>query len=537
MGWLSGSKLTVEEEDGSPSIGGVTKIQISNATLTDDGGGQVSIAVTPGVLSSIEGVSPTSEVAPGTLLAEGGDAWPGATVNTTGANLILAGGIGRRIYTVVAYGHASMADSTATVTVNGAATVLTEGVEWTAATSNKATATSPAAAIDAVSGVSATASSAVVRMAPDVGAYSLTIAKSAADAGMTATSGTNGVVSVIGPESLELEHLKFLDGAGHFSGFKAQAQAADLTYTLPAAHGTGYLYDDGAGALAWSTPAGGANTALSNLASVAINAALTTGAGAAAALTASPPAQTASAQAGIAAGVTASDAVAGDTNVGAAAGGSVTVTAGDAARLTSGDANGGDIELVTGAGIGTGTNGVVKIPYVGGVFSPIQFGSTAANRLYLNNESQNILIWGGSGGVSVDAMNSNSYKTAAGWELWGYGGPFSVGKDFQFVWGPGTIYGSPDVGIVRGGAPGILKISDSSTGYGALSLDTNARVYADTVSLSDAAKTAVLDIAIADGEYIGGAPPPPPPPPAAPGNAVPVPAHSELGQCRDEEVR
>lgn len=42
---------------------------------------------------------------------------------------------------------------------------------------------------------------------------------------------------------------------------------------------------------------------------------------------------------------------------GAAAGGSVTITAGNAARLTSGNANGGNIYLVPGAGIGSGTTG------------------------------------------------------------------------------------------------------------------------------------------------------------------------------------
>lgn len=58
--------------------------------------------------------------------------------------------------------------------------------------------------------------------------------------------------------------------------------------------------------------------------------------------------------------VNAGDAVASTDTAGAAAGGSVTVQGGDAARFTSGDANGGDVLLVGGAGIGTGTQGVVK---------------------------------------------------------------------------------------------------------------------------------------------------------------------------------
>lgn len=103
----------------------------------------------------------------------------------------------------------------------------------------------------------------------------------------------------------------------------------------------------------------GANTALSNLASVAINADLVTGAGTAANFTATAPAAAASTTAGTVASVTASAATAGTTNAGAAAGGAVTITSGAAARLTSGNANGGNINLNTGAGIGTGTQGVV----------------------------------------------------------------------------------------------------------------------------------------------------------------------------------
>lgn len=111
----------------------------------------------------------------------------------------------------------------------------------------------------------------------------------------------------------------------------------------------------------WQAAAGGgANTALSNLASVAINAGLATGAGTAASLTATPPAAITTAQAGIAASVTASAAVAGSSVAGAAAGGTVSLVAGNAARLTSGDANGGNIDL-TGVGAGVGTGGAGQV--------------------------------------------------------------------------------------------------------------------------------------------------------------------------------
>src|SRR2546428_1121764 len=40
---VSAASLTVKEVDGSPSVSGVTTIRVSNGTLTDDGGGQVTV--------------------------------------------------------------------------------------------------------------------------------------------------------------------------------------------------------------------------------------------------------------------------------------------------------------------------------------------------------------------------------------------------------------------------------------------------------------------------------------------------------------
>ena len=96
-------------------------------------------------------------------------------------------------------------------------------------------------------------------------------------------------------------------------------------------------------------------------------------------LTASSPTVAASAQAGTPFNLTASPAIAGNVNVGAAAGGSVTITAGAAARLTSGNANGGQIFLIPGAGIGTGVTGNIGL---GGTTSsfPAIFPSTYAGQ-------------------------------------------------------------------------------------------------------------------------------------------------------------
>lgn len=49
----SGSSLTVEEEDGNPSVAGVTKIQVTNGKLINDSGTIVSLDLTTGVASSV----------------------------------------------------------------------------------------------------------------------------------------------------------------------------------------------------------------------------------------------------------------------------------------------------------------------------------------------------------------------------------------------------------------------------------------------------------------------------------------------------
>lgn len=130
----------------------------------------------------------------------------------------------------------------------------------------------------------------------------------------------------------------------------------------------------------------GANTALSNLAAVAINLPLTTGSGIAAALTATvPPVPTDGATAGAAASLTASAAIpnAGAGADGAAAGGSVTITAGAAARDTSGNANGGDVNIIPGAGIGTGTRGVVNLGAAGDTVGATITGLSTAGPLMI----------------------------------------------------------------------------------------------------------------------------------------------------------
>ena len=72
----------------------------------------------------------------------------------------------------------------------------------------------------------------------------------------TGTSAINGVVSIGGTTTAagEIRLLEDLDDGSHYTAFKAQAQAANVTYILPAADGTNgqALITDGSGSLSWS---------------------------------------------------------------------------------------------------------------------------------------------------------------------------------------------------------------------------------------------------------------------------------------------
>ena len=95
-------------------------------------------------------------------------------------------------------------------------------------------------------------------------------------------------------------------------------------------------------------------TSVGTLTSLTMGGAITTSAGVTLAGSSTAATAAASTQAGIPITFTASNATPGTTNNGAAAGGSITLTGGNADRLVSGNANGGDVTLRTGVGIGTG---------------------------------------------------------------------------------------------------------------------------------------------------------------------------------------
>jgi hypothetical protein len=99
------------------------------------------------------------------------------------------------------------------------------------------------------------------------------------------------------------------------------------------------------------------------------------------------PTVVASSVAGTPISITAQAAVAGNVNNGAAAGGAVTITSGAAARLVSGNANGGNIVLATGAGIGTGTAGQVIVPDGSAGVPGIGFNSQATDGFFHSGAS------------------------------------------------------------------------------------------------------------------------------------------------------
>ena len=161
-----------------------------------------SVPITGGTLSGVGKDTMASDAAARQTTFAGANAYPQATVNTTGGALAISAGIGRRIVTVVDYSLIDAATDTITITINGTANVGTEGANdathWKAETSNAVTATNIATWAEQLSGVSATSVGAVVYITGDATTYSLTIATSMAAGEGTVTSGTDGNLTIVG---------------------------------------------------------------------------------------------------------------------------------------------------------------------------------------------------------------------------------------------------------------------------------------------------------------------------------------------------
>lgn len=156
-----------------------------------------------------------------------------------------------------------------------------------------------------------------------------------------------------------------------------------------------------------------------------------------------PPAAAGASVAGDPLTLNAGDAVASTDTDGAAAGGSVIIAAGAAARRNSGNANGGDINLTPGAGIGSGAAGVVLV--AAGVFLRL-----------------------GGGGKFFDAGgNLIDLRAIDGSEFLRFnlpgGGTESVrlGGSVPIQWSPGGPSGAFDAQLGRA-AVGVLQINGTA---------------------------------------------------------------------------
>lgn len=185
-------------------------------------------------------------------------------------------------------------------------------------------------------------------------------------------------------------------------------------------------------------------------------------------LTATTSAAAASTQAGNGFNLTAAPAVAGATNAGAAVGGSVTITAGNAARLTSGDANGGNVNLVFGTGIGTnGREGILTLGGTTTSFAGLKtsdvFGSKFVTAKLGNNTTTN----GGFVGSVFRVQSVEGNLSTVGSD-WGGNGLISSGGVYSWNSASNLNSGSTDTALARSAA-GVVRVSNASTGAGTFS--------------------------------------------------------------------
>lgn len=154
---------------------------------------------------------------------------------------------------------------------------------------------------------------------------------------------------------------------------------------------------------------------------------------------------------------------------GAAAGGSITLTGGNAARDTSGDANGGNITITPGAGIGTGTTGVVDIG-----------GSTTAPRLIFGTAGTGF----GTKNATQLSIFANSTEIA---NVLSQIVRLNSGVAFGWTNSATNASVAADAGLARSAA-GVLKVTNGTTGGGDLIIGTGiltaSTMTAELTSLS-----------------------------------------------------
>lgn len=169
------------------------------------------INVIGGITGTISGNgNAQSDVAPTTSILKGQNSFPTAAINTTGANTIIAPGIGTRSFTITNF--AATGGKTVTLIFNGTTTVLTEGVDFqcVAAGSNNACALNLASAINTAipTGLAAAQSTNNVNITLDLYVYSFSISTNAG-APLTANSGADGNITFAGSVALSSSTCSF----------------------------------------------------------------------------------------------------------------------------------------------------------------------------------------------------------------------------------------------------------------------------------------------------------------------------------------
>lgn len=223
--------------------------------------------------------------------------------------------------------------------------------------------------------------------------------------------------------------------------------------------------------------------------------------------------QVASSIAGNGLTITADSAIAGSTNAGAAAGGSVNITGGSAARLTSGNANGGDINLAGGAPVGTGIYGSIWIrkpnltaldnyatlkmrnPFNSSISRFISFygPDDTTEQGYISTEAGNTgVIFSGSRGEFTNSARI-VYTGTGGTNI--SNNSSSMGSGVVFGWTADFPYNSKDL-VLRRSAAAYLVFGNADT-------DLNSNIVAQTLGVQGALTGGTADQAGKDWTFKG----------------------------------
>lgn len=169
------------------------------------------------------------------------------------------------------------------------------------------------------------------------------------------------------------------------------------------------------------------------------------------------PTAAASSQAGEAFTVFASDAVAGLSNAGAAAGGTLNLEGGDAKRLTSGNGNGGNVVVKAGDAVGSGTQGAVVLTRSGAAGTVTFAFDTSGDTSQTSNGTHTYAVPGGR-----RHLFTGSRIEAQGVPICVSG---STGGDGVQIVFSANFTPVIDAGLTRIAAS-VLKPTDGSTGNG-----------------------------------------------------------------------